>query len=68
MERKKYKLIKQRVYSPIIAIMGGKNHTDYIPVNYGSTVSEEKFKVKPNPKGVNKTLIRNRETFNTQKY
>lgn len=39
-KRKGYKLQKtQKTYSPIIGVLGGKHHTDYMPKDYGTSVS-----------------------------
>ena len=36
---KKHKLVKpEKTYSPIIAVLGGKHHTDYMPVDYGMPI------------------------------
>lgn len=68
MKRKRFKLKRTRVYSPIIAVLGGKHHTDYMPISYGTPIHVSTKKVKTNTKGFCKALVRNKETFNSQKY
>ena len=48
-KRKSFKLQKtQKTYSPIVAIMGGKHHTDYMLKDYGSELNfpQEKVRIK----------------------
>lgn len=63
MKRKKYKLKRTKVYSPIIAVLGGKHHTDYMPMSYGAPIQTSKKKVKTNTKGFCKALVKNKESF-----
>jgi hypothetical protein len=52
-KRKKFKLNKlQKTYSPVVAIMGGKHHTDYMPATFDleGEITLESEKIKGNSK------------------
>jgi len=46
-KNKKHKLVRpEKTYSPIIAVLGGKHHTDYMPVDYGKPIEGNVSKTK----------------------
>jgi hypothetical protein len=58
LKKKKLKLVRTKTYSPIVAVMGGKHHTDYMPINYSQTIPVDKKTTKVNTKTMTKSRIR----------
>lgn len=58
MKRKKLKLKRTGPYSPVIAVLGGKNVSDSILVDYGRTINKKEQPPKTKTKIMVKTRIR----------
>lgn len=58
MKRKQHKLKRTGPYSPVIAVLGGKNILDSMPVDYGTVIGSQEVAPKTNTKVMVKSRIR----------
>ena len=62
MKNKRLKLKRTGPYSPVIAVLGGKNILDNMPVDYGTVLSKQEKTPKTNTKVMAKSRIRRNYT------
>lgn len=58
MKKKRHKLKRTEPYSPIIAVIGGKNITNNMPIDYGTVIKNKTATPKTKTKIMKKSRIR----------